>query len=254
MHIFRDGDRKPVERKKLNENFAETLAVTSSGLLSGGAALTPLTAAMSRGGMGVGNPLGTGLVIIGDSISAQGYGQVGTSFRYRNHGWWCHALNILGWPLEVKNMAAVSGRTAQDILAGFDAEVTPHLPAWVFGIVGQNNLGDADGGAAAITLGTTTVKAAITLRQGSSAPTNLQYVSLIIECLNSVPADIGGVMGMADSAYKCGFFPVGESRIETPTIVVPVGTVTLRATLRVAFAAGVAGGEIDATDFEMVIS
>lgn len=53
MHIFRDGDRKPVERKKLNENFAQTLAVTSAGLQSGGAALTPSQAKLTRVGLGL---------------------------------------------------------------------------------------------------------------------------------------------------------------------------------------------------------
>lgn len=405
---------------------------------------------------------GTGLVLIGDSITAQG--TTAAQGKYNNHGWWCHTMMILGWPLRVLSNAAVSGRTAEQVLAGFDAEVAPLRPSWVFGIIGQNNVGDADGGAAAIaaiqqivskannigarlvlgtvtprtagnmsatvkaniiaintairaleragscvvfdscaaltdpasadgasksglqydtihpnaagaaligrvaasvlsgklpafdscvqgnhdsrlamaastqllanpkcsgsggtagtagsgtiaaswllgrqsgsaltvvgskvvetgpkqrewqrmafsgtlggveyvrfqqsvtlasllapiTPGTTTIYARCSLRNTSTAlAATLQYVRLYVEFLNSVPANVGnGVQGMADSGYQSAFFPTAESRVETQSIVVPETTVTVRLTLNVAFAAGAASGELDATDFELVI-
>jgi lysophospholipase L1-like esterase len=81
------------------------------------------------------------LVIIGDSISERGFAQFAGSIRYNNHGWWVHALSILRWPLEVVSVAAVSGRTVANVLDGFDAEVTPFAPTWIWGTLGANDHG-----------------------------------------------------------------------------------------------------------------
>jgi len=86
------------------------------------------------------------VVIDGDSISAQGYSSNATSLKYNNHGWWVHALYRLKCPLSVASVAAVSGQTSSQILARFDSTVAVHKPDEVWAIIGQNNLGDADGG------------------------------------------------------------------------------------------------------------
>lgn len=84
---------------------------------------------------------GNGLVIIGDSLSAQGYVTTAAFPKTQNHIYWPHALSMLKWPLRLVNMAAVSGRTIQQVLAGFDSEVAAYQPAWVWCLVGTNNCG-----------------------------------------------------------------------------------------------------------------
>lgn len=86
------------------------------------------------------------VVIDGDSIGAQGYTDSAVAIKYSNHGWWVHALYKMKWPLKVAAVSAVSGQTSSQILDRFDSTVAPHKPDEVWAIIGQNNLGDADGG------------------------------------------------------------------------------------------------------------
>lgn len=398
------------------------------------------------------------LVVVGDSITAQGYYAVGGGYKYSNHGWWCHALAQLGWPLKVANVAALSGRTVADTLATFDAEVVPYNPSEIWALLGQNDVGnvavattisridqfiarcnalgarvvlgtvtprttmttqigndiadinraiyeraragtilafDAHGAlrdttsatgqslsalqidgvhpnalgayrigtaaayalssvyprmdayassntdnrtasatsaqlltnpmltgaagtvgtggsgtcatswslnrssgsaltvagaktsdtvprqrewqkmtfggspsgteiirfqqsltvasfAGALTLGTSAVRGRATFKT-ASLPATIQYVRLYIECIDSVPAVTNNTQGLADSSYTQGELPTAEFSIETPEMVVPVGTVMLRVTVNVAFAAGAASGDVYVCDPSVVV-
>lgn len=56
------------------------------------------------------------VVMDGDSITAHGYTNTGSSLKYNNHGWWVHALAQAGWPLKVLAVPATSSETSQQIL------------------------------------------------------------------------------------------------------------------------------------------
>jgi len=82
----------------------------------------------------------TSLLLIGDSITAQGYSS-SPSLRYRNLGWWCWTLSYMGWNMDVKNVAATSGWTTSQVLADLETQLQTYSPDWVWGITGQNDLG-----------------------------------------------------------------------------------------------------------------
>ena len=393
------------------------------------------------------------LVLIGDSITAQGYTN-SAGMKYSNHGWWMHALQILGWPLTIDYISATSGRTCEDINTAFDTETGSAGIEWVWGIMGTNDMGvgavpaalaevdalvvkakarganvalgtvpprssgsmsaaimsdtlefnrgmrlrarrgdfllfdafsaltdpasttgaarssllldtvhpnaagavligrvaaelmagrlfplddatasnfdtrsqDAESGVLLLNpkvngtggttgtgatgttptswflnrqsgstlavagsqvadndprgrtwqrltfsgspaatelirlqqsvllstyLGTSIIGQTVRARarfRSSALPSTLQYARLFVECIDVVPAVTASTAGGADSSYTLGWFPTAESVIETPPLVIPSGTLTLRITVNVAFAAGAASGYLDVTD------
>ena len=90
------------------------------------------------------------VVIDGDSFGQNGLVTDATQAMRSFRGWWVHAINYIRGNLRVVNMGAIAGQTAQQILARFDSTVAPYAPCEVWAIIGQNNLPDTDGGAAAI--------------------------------------------------------------------------------------------------------
>lgn len=398
-------------------------------------------------------PMMRRLVLVGDSITSQGYTNA-AGMKYSNHGWWVHALQLLGWPLTLEYVSASSGRTAAQINTAFDTESGSDGIEWLWGLIGTNDMGvgavpaalaeidalvlkaklrgaqvmlgtvpprasgsmsaaimsdtlefnrgmrlrarrgdfllfdafsaltdpasttgaarsgvlldtvhpnaagaaligrvaaemlagrlfplddatasnfdtrsqDADSGVLVLnpklngTGGTTGTGATgttptswnlnrqsgstlavagsqvadndprgrtwqrltfsaspagtelIRLQQSvllstylgasiigqtlrararfrsSGLPTTLQYIRLFIECIDVSPAVIASTASQADSSYTVGWFPTSESVMETPALVVPAATITLRVTVNVAFAAGAASGYLDVTD------
>lgn len=108
---------------------------------------TPSPSGQKLQGTGVAYSNSRRLVLDGDSITAQGNPVNAGSIRSSNHGWWCHAMALLDTNLKVVGNAAVSGQGAGAMLARFDQYVAPLQPDEIWGIIGQNNLGDADNGA-----------------------------------------------------------------------------------------------------------
>lgn len=90
------------------------------------------------------------VVVDGDSFAANGYFLDSTQNIWSTRGWWVHALNYIKGNLRLVNMGGIGGQTAQQILARFDSTVGQYAPCEVWAIIGQNNLPDTDGGAAAI--------------------------------------------------------------------------------------------------------
>lgn len=90
------------------------------------------------------------VVVDGDSFAANGLFADSTQTLRSARGWWVHALSYIRGNLRVVNMGGIGGQTAQQILARFDSTVAPFAPCEVWAIIGQNNLPDTDGGAAAI--------------------------------------------------------------------------------------------------------
>ena len=80
------------------------------------------------------------LLLIGDSITAQGY-SISPSIRYRNLGWWVWCNAFCNWTFEVVNVSAVSGWTSSQVLSDLESSLQTHQPDWVWGIIGQNDLG-----------------------------------------------------------------------------------------------------------------
>lgn len=119
------------------------------------------------------------VVMDGDSITAQGYGEGidggGWPYKFYNaRGWWVYVLAILGGQVQVANMSAIQAQNAQEILARFETSVAAFMPDEVWAIIGQNNVGDADGGvagAAAIRqYAVSCAKLGIKLRLGTVTP------------------------------------------------------------------------------------
>jgi len=122
---------------------AATLVVSTSGILDYQVVVGDMT----------GSPKAeapTRVVVDGDSFAANGYFLDSTQNIWSTRGWWVHALNYIKGNLRLVNMGGIGGQTAQQILARFDTTVAPHAPCEVWAIIGQNNLPDTDGGAAAI--------------------------------------------------------------------------------------------------------
>lgn len=89
-------------------------------------------------------------VVLGDSQSENGEVVSGIYNIYSSRGYWAHCLAEVKWPFEVAAVSGFPGETTQQILARFDDAVTPYRPAYVIYLPGQNNLLDADNGAAGI--------------------------------------------------------------------------------------------------------
>lgn len=120
-------------------------------------------------------------VMDGDSITKNGYdtGIDGGGWpyaRYTTRAWWSYILAALGGQVEVAAVSAVPGQTAQEIVARFESSVLNYWPDEVWAIIGQNNLGDADNGVAAIAAirqyATNCKKWGIKLRLGTVTPRN----------------------------------------------------------------------------------
>lgn len=91
------------------------------------------------------------VVIDGDSLGDfMDGGDGSTYYQYGHRSWATHALAEIGWIYEVVAVPATGGQTMQQILARFASSVEAYMPSEVWMIPCQNNLGDVDGGAAAI--------------------------------------------------------------------------------------------------------
>lgn len=120
-------------------------------------------------------------VMDGDSITKNGYdtgidGGGRPHARYTVRAWWSYILAALGGQVQIAAVSAVPGENAQQIVARFEASVLDYWPDEVWAIIGQNNLGDVDNGAAAILAirqyATLCKKWGIKLRLGTVTPRN----------------------------------------------------------------------------------
>lgn len=90
------------------------------------------------------------MVVFGDSQSENGELTSATYKIYSSRGYWTHCLAEVKWPFDVVAVSGFPGETAQQLLARFDSAVAAYNPAYVLCLPGQNNLPDADNGAAGI--------------------------------------------------------------------------------------------------------
>lgn len=82
---------------------------------------------------------------------------------------------------------------------------------------------------------------------------NFQYVRMLVETLNAVPAATITATGMADSSYQMGVFHAEEGIIECPGFVIPADTVNIRVTINVAYGVGVCAGDVYVTDVDVSV-
>lgn len=179
-----------VETGKLESVSPKGVVGRETTLLS----VTPSAGKLRVSGVGVAYTNSRRLVLDGDSITAQGSPVNAGSLRTSNHGWWCHAMALLNPDLSVVRNAAVSGQGAGAMLARFDAYVAPLQPDEIWGIIGQNNLGDADNGTqcladirsyavkaraigATLRLGTVTPRSSASMTASATLKTNILRIN-----------------------------------------------------------------------------
>lgn len=88
-------------------------------------------------------PVGRNFVILGDSTSASGYVESASTVRYTNYGWWVYAMALLGWPGRIAAVGAVGGLTTAQINDLWDTLLLPEVVDEVWGLIGQNDIGNA---------------------------------------------------------------------------------------------------------------
>lgn len=81
-----------------------------------------------------------GIVLLGDSITAQNESASGDTLTTLNAGYFTVGNIQLGSPFTVLNNAGVSGERTDEILARFDEDVKAYNPEWVFLLAGTNDL------------------------------------------------------------------------------------------------------------------